>query len=50
MKNERSVGLGMFVAITGAALLFMFGALSFPLAVFSVVLNGALIAIAEAMR
>ena len=50
MKNERSVALGMFVAISGAALMFSIGALSFPLAVFSVVLNGALIAIAESMR
>lgn len=50
MRDERSVGLGMFVAISGASLMFLVGALPLHLAMLSVVVSGVVIAIAEATR
>lgn len=50
MKNERSVGLGMFVAITLASATYMAGGFPLWVAMVSVVLSGVVIAVAEAMR
>lgn len=50
MKNERSVALGMFVAITLASVTYMAGGFPLWVAMVSVVFSGAVIAVAESMR
>ena len=50
MKDERSVGSGMFVWISGAAVVYLAGIVPLWVAMLSVVLSGVAIAIAEARR